>query len=140
MKTGYVRFLSAFFGLAALAAAARAQEVDKIIVNIPYEFVAAGKTLPAGLYTVQRENDRDFVQLLITSYENHAGVLLLSNNVSETREDKPRVSFQQVGDQHFLSRIETADHIFTIAVPKNSAPVVAKNQTSPSTSGSSGSN
>lgn len=140
MKTGYVRFLSAFFGLAALAAAARAQEVDKIIVNIPYEFVAAGKTLPAGLYTVQRENDRDFVQLLITSYENHAGVLLLSNNVSETREDKPRVSFQQVGDQHFLSRIETADHIFTIAVPKNAAPVVAKNQTSPSTSGSSGSN
>jgi hypothetical protein len=140
MKTGYVRFLSAFLGLATLAAAARAQAVDKIIVNIPYDFVAAGATLPAGTYTIQRASDGDFIQLSINSYENHAGVLLLSTEVSETREDKPRVSFQQVGDQHFLSRIETADHIFTIAVPSKSAPVVAKNQTSPSTSGSSGSN
>jgi hypothetical protein len=140
MKTGYVRFLSAFFGLAALAAAARAQAVDKIIVNIPYEFVAAGATLPAGTYTIQRASDRDFIQLSINSYENHAGVLLLSSSVSETREDKPAVRFEQVGDQHFLSRIETADHVFTIAVPKNAAPVVAKNQTSPSTSGSSGRN
>jgi hypothetical protein len=140
MKTGYVRFLSAFFGLAALAAAARAQAVDKIIVNIPYEFVVAGATLPAGTYTINRANDLSFPELSITSYENHTGVLVISSSVSETREDKPAVRFEQVGDQHFLSRIETADHIFTIPVPKNAAPVVAKNQTSPSTSGSSGSN
>jgi hypothetical protein len=140
MKIGYVRFLSAFFGLAAFAVASRAQAVDQLVVNIPYEFVAAGKTLPAGTYTIRRISTINNEELSLTSFENRTGVLLLSSEVSPAREYKPTLTFEQVGDQHFLSKIETADHIFTIPVSTKSAPVVAKNQTSPSTSGSSGSN
>src|SRR6266478_3432218 len=54
MKNHCVRILSAFFGLAALAITAKGQVPDRIVVNIPYEFVVAGKTLPAGTYTVNR--------------------------------------------------------------------------------------
>ena len=141
MKLTYVRFLSAFFGLAALAAANRAQETDQLLVNVPYDFVVAGKTLPAGTYRVNRANDRDLVELAITGVENRAGALFLSTEVSSTREDNPRLSFQHIGDQYLLSRIETAEHIFTIRVPTNSATEVAmKNQNSPSTSSSSGAN
>ena len=141
MKLTYVRFLSAFFGLAALAAATRAQETDQLLVNVPYDFVVAGKTLPAGTYRVNRANDRDLVELAITGVENRAGALFLSTEVSSTREDKPSLTFQHVGDQYFLSKIETAEHIFTIRVPTNSATEVAmKNQNSPSTSSSSGAN
>ena len=43
MKKHCVRILSVFFGLAALAIAAKGQTVDQIVVNIPYEFVVAGK-------------------------------------------------------------------------------------------------
>jgi hypothetical protein len=142
MKTIYVRFLSAFFGLAAFAAAARAQEIDQIIVKVPYEFVASGKTLPAGTYRVQRAyDDRGFKVLVMTSFENREGVLLLSSDVSTAREYKPAVSFEYVGDQYFLSKIETADHIFTYPVSKSATQVVAmKKQTSPAASSSSGSN
>ena len=141
MKTIYVRFLSAFLGLAALAAATRGQAVDQIIVNIPYEFVAAGKTLPAGTYTVKRATDTNTTELAITSFENRVGVLLLSSEVSPTREDKPALSFEHIGNQYFLSKIETADHIFTIPVSTKPPQVIAmQKQTTPSASSSSGSN
>lgn len=141
MKTIYVRFLSAFFGLAALAAATRAQAVDQLIVNVPYDFVVAGKTLPAGTYRVNRINDRDINELSITSFENRTGALLVSTEVSEATEYKPALRFEHIGDQYFLSKIETAGHIFTIPVSAKAAPVIAmKKQGSPSVSGSSGSN
>jgi hypothetical protein len=140
MKIGYVRILSAVFALAAFGAAARAQAVDQLVVNIPYEFVAAGKTLPAGTYTLHRISTTNNDELSLTSFENRTGVLLISSEVSSTREYEPKLTFEHVGDQYFLSKIETAEHIFTIPVSKSSAPVVAKNQSSPSTSGSSGSN
>jgi hypothetical protein len=141
MKKIYVGFLSAFFGLAAFAAATRAQELDQIIVNVPYDFVVSGKTLPAGAYRVKRANDRDNHVLAITSLENHGGVLLLSSVVSPTTEEHPALGFEVVGDQHFLNRIETAEHIFTIPVPAKATQLVAiKKQTNPSASSSSGSN
>lgn len=136
----YARVLSAFFALAGIAAAARAQAVDQLIVKIPYEFVVSGKTLPAGTYRVNRINDRDISQLSLTSYENRTGVLVTSSMVDQNRDDKPALTFEIVGDQHILSKIETADHIFTFSVPAKSAPVLAKNQASPSTGSSSGSN
>ncbi len=141
MKSIYVRVLSAFLGLAAWAAATRAQELDQIIVNVPYDFVVAGKTLPAGTYRVKRANDHDTRLLAITSFENRQGVLLLSSEVSLTREDKPALGFQHVGDQYFLSKIETGEHIFTIPVSAKPAQIVAmRKQTTPSASSSSGSN
>lgn len=144
MKMSYVRVVSAFFVLAAFAAVSRAQildlTVDQIVVNIPYEFVAAGKTLPAGSYRVHRISDHNLATLSLTSFENHTGVLLLSSDVTSTTEAKPTVSFQVIGNQHFLNKIETGEHVFTFPVSPKSAPVVAKNQTTPSTSGTSGSN
>jgi hypothetical protein len=136
MKTIYVRFLSAFFALAALAVAARGQAVDKLIVNIPHDFVAAGKTLPAGTYKVLRIDDNDIKQLALTSFENRDGVLLISSVVTPTREDKPALGFEHIGNQYFLSKIETADYIFTIPVSAKAATQISMSkQSGPSASG-----
>jgi hypothetical protein len=117
MKKHCVRILSAFFGLAALAITAKGQAVDQIIVNIPYEFVVAGKTLPAGTYKVNRVSGDDEGALAISSFENHAAVLVLSSEVSDrTDAEQPSLSFRQVGEQHLLSKIQTAEHVFTIPV------------------------
>ena len=144
MKTIYVRFLTAFLAVAAFVVAARAQEVDQILVNIPYAFVVSGKTLPAGTYRVHRAyDDRGFKVLVMNSFENRTGVLLLSSDIETTREFKPSVTFEHIGDQYFLSKIETADHIFSYPVSHKAAgQVVAQNkQTIPaSTSSTSGSN
>ena len=117
MKKHCVLILSAFFGLAALAITAKGQAVDQIIVNIPYEFVVAGKTLPAGTYKVNRVSGDDEGALAISSFENHAAVLVLSSEVSDrTDAEQPSLSFRQVGEQHLLSKIQTAEHVFTIPV------------------------
>lgn len=134
MKNHCVRILSAFFGLAALAITANGQIPDRIVVNIPYEFVAAGKTLPAGTYTVNRLSDRDEWHLVISSPENHVAVVVLSSEVADrTVTGQPSVSFQQVGDEHLLSKIATGEHVFTIPVsPSAILEAGMKGQSAPS--------
>jgi hypothetical protein len=115
MKKYGVRILSAFFGLAALAFTVKGQAADEIVVKIPYEFVVAGKTLPAGTYKVIRISDNDQRALALSSFENHTAILVLSSEVTDkSSAQHPSVRFQQVGEQHLLSKIETADHVFTI--------------------------
>jgi hypothetical protein len=116
MMRHYIRLLGSFLGLAALASAARGQAPDQLIVTIPYEFVVAGKTLPAGTYRVNRISDWDQKELMISSFENHVAVLVVSSEIEVSSDEEPGVSFQQAGNQHFLNKIETAAHIFTIPV------------------------
>jgi hypothetical protein len=140
MKMSYVRILSACFGLAAFAVAGRAQAEDQVTVNIPYDFVVTGKTLPAGNYSVRRISTSNINELSLSSFENKTGVLLLSSEVISTNENKPTLTFQFDGSQHTLSKIETADHIFSIPVSNKPAVQVAmKKQTIPATSGNSAS-
>jgi len=120
MKKHYVRILSAFFGLAALAITAKGQEADQLVVNIPYEFVVAGKTLPAGTYKVNRISSNDERALAIRSVESRATVFVITGEIAGTTgPEHPSVSFQQVGEQHLLSKIQTAEHVFTIPVTES---------------------
>jgi hypothetical protein len=60
MRKQCLRIVIAVTGVAGLCMAARGSQVsDQIQVNIPYEFVVAGKTLPAGTYRVSRLGDTD---------------------------------------------------------------------------------
>ena len=141
MKLSYIRLVPAFFVLAAFGAATRAQEIDQIEVNIPYDFVVAGKTLPAGSYRIHRASERATNELAISSFKNHTGAILVPSEVESTQTAKPTLTFQRVGDQYFLNKIETGEHVFTIPVPAKANPVIAlNNQPSQSTSSSSGAN
>ncbi len=115
MKKHCVRILSAFFGLAALAITAKGQEADKLVVNVPYEFVVDGTTLPAGRYTVSPISNQNKKVLAISNSDGGATVFVLSSEIAGTTgSEQPSVSFQQVGEQHLLSKIQTAEHVFTI--------------------------
>jgi len=50
----YLRILIALIDVDGLGIAAKGQGTDKIVVNIPYEFVVVVKTLPACTYGVSR--------------------------------------------------------------------------------------
>jgi len=120
MRKHYLRFLIALVGIAGLGVAAKGQAVDQIVVNIPYEFVVAGKTLPAGTYRVNRLSDIHPEVLILSSFGNRAGAMLLSSiRVESSSADKPEVSFEQIDGQHFLSKIEIANHEFTIPVSRS---------------------
>jgi hypothetical protein len=141
MRKRYLRILIALIGVAGLGTAAKGQVIDQIVVNIPYEFVAVGKTLPAGMYRVNRVSGADQEALVLSNFENGAGMIVFSTQVENSSADKPQVTFEQVGGQHFLSKIETADHLFTIPVSRSEIlKAAAKSPSGASASGSSGTN
>ena len=139
MKTIYTRFLSAFFGLAALGAASQAQEADQLRVKLPHDFVVASKTLPAGTYKILRLSDNNKA-MTITSCENGDSVLLFSTEVTPASEDNPTVTLEHTGNQYFLREIETTEHIFRISVPKGAPRLSVKIQATPSSATASGGN
>jgi hypothetical protein len=139
MRKQCLRILIALIGVAGLGMAARGQVSDQIQVNIPYEFVVAGKTLPAGTYRVNRLGGTDEETLVLSSLDSRARVMVLSTTVESTQADKPEISFEQVGGQHFLSKIETVDHVFTIPVSRSEIlEAAARSHSGTSASGRSG--
>jgi hypothetical protein len=49
INRNYLRFFAPFFAAASLGAAVQSQETDRVIVNIPYDFIVSGKALTAGI-------------------------------------------------------------------------------------------
>jgi hypothetical protein len=132
MKTIPIRFLSALLGVAS-----RAQEADQLRVQLPHDFVVAGKTLPAGRYKVLRLADNSKA-IAITSCENGDSVLLFSTEVTPAPQDNPTLTLEHSGNQYFLKEIETTEHIFRISVPKGAAKFSVKIQATPYTATASG--
>jgi hypothetical protein len=102
--------------LLGLGISARAQDVDKVAVNVPFEFVAGGQTLPAGTYSVSRVSDQAFPALVIRSYDNSAFLLPIVFDGAPA--DHAELSFQHVGDKYFLSKVETPTGIYAIRTPR----------------------
>ena len=124
MKKQYASILLTLTCVLGLGVGAEGQSQREVIVTVPYEFVAGGKTLPAGTYTVTRVSEDRFSGLIISSYENRSSVVVMPNEFKSYPADNIKVSFQQIGDVHFLSRIETANGAYNIPVP-HSATVAA---------------
>ena len=95
---------------------ARAQNLDKVVVNVPFEFVAGGQTLPAGGYSVSRVSDQAFPALVIRSHANNAFLLpLFFDGVSA---DHAGLRFEHVGDKYFLSEVKTPAGVYAIRTPR----------------------
>jgi hypothetical protein len=115
----YARNLVAVTFLLGLSVAANAETRSQVVVKLPFAFVASGITLPAGTYTVKRFSQQPFDTLMLTSDDKGTSVFVRPVEMEEASDDKPKVSFHQVGEQHFLSAIETADYIYNFTVSKS---------------------
>lgn len=125
MKKSFLRVLLVVAGFACLTVPARAQVADQILVKVPFSFVAAGQTFPAGEYKVSRLRDEEPRVLLLGSVENRGDVVMLLPESQEPAHGKVQLAFATVGDEHFLSRIETAEHAYTLSVPQTE-PLLAR--------------
>jgi hypothetical protein len=119
MKRNYFRLFVVSLFVASFGVAAQAGEPDRLLVNIPYDFVVSGKTLPAGAYHVSRFSEGDLHELAIRSVETGSTVIALSSEIKSVSSNQPKVTLRGSGDQRFLSQIQTAEHIFTIPVSKS---------------------
>lgn len=120
MKKLYLRIAVALVGIAGLGITTKAQAaVDQLVVTVPFEFVVDGITLPAGTYQVHRLSDNPSGGLVLSSYENRVTTTVLPIDIESALVNKPEVAFETAGDQHLLSRIQTADHVFNIPIAKS---------------------
>jgi len=135
----YASILIAVVFSLGLSGAARAATQDDIVVKLPFKFVVGGKMLPAGTYMVRHVSDDSSGPLIITNRENGSSVLVLPYVSDHASVDKPQVSFQNVGEQHFLSTIQTTFDIYQIPVSHSAVmEAAAKVRNSGMSSGGSG--
>ena len=125
MKQPLASALFIIISLFGSAAGAKAETRREVIVKMPYEFVAGGRTLPAGTYTVSRLSDDRLAGLSISNFEQRSGVLVLPNQFESRPVDDTKILFERVGDMYYLNSIETLDGVYTLPLP-GSAVLMAK--------------
>jgi hypothetical protein len=117
MKKQYSTVLLVLIGLFALSAGARAQEEGKVVAKVPYEFVAGGKTLPAGTYRITRVSPETRI-LEIRSNETFQDSAFLLPISSDWAVDHAELTLESVGDTYYLSRVATSAGVYTLPTPK----------------------
>jgi hypothetical protein len=141
MKKLCLRIAITLVGFAGLGITAKAQVADQVVVTIPFEFVVAGKTLPAGTYRVDRVSNDKWTGLILSSFETRAGAIVRPTEVQSAPADKAKVSFEIAGDEHFLSKIQTGDNVFTIPVSRAAILLASgKSHTNTASGSSTGNN
>jgi hypothetical protein len=139
MKQAMQAMLLTLASLMGLGVSAVGLEQREVVVTVPYDFVAGGTTLPAGTYAVSRVSDNRLGGLNLNSYETNSSAFVLPNQFDGHPLDNTKVTFEQVGDMHFLRSIETRDGVYTFALPRV-MNLVARTKQQHDTMSSSGTN
>lgn len=116
MKKQYLTAVLALVCLVGLGGVAQAQE-NEVITTVPFDFVAGGKTLPAGTYSVNRVSTMWDSHLIINSGDSAAFVLPVAFD-SDSSVGDAQLSFERVGETYFLSKVKTPDGVYTIGTPR----------------------
>jgi hypothetical protein len=90
--------------LLGITAAANAQE--QVQVNIPFDFIVGGKTLPAGTYTVSRLADEKPELRVIRGSEGQGALAFVVGSASPAAGSS--LLFHRYGTRYFLSDLVTA--------------------------------
>jgi hypothetical protein len=122
MKKQITGTLFALVTIFVLAASAFAQTAPHIAVQIPFDFVAGGKRLPAGHYTVSRFSYSNDQELLIRSDDGHANAVIVTNPSGDNRAPQSAtLSFRQHGDDYFLAAISIPGAAAVRELPESKA-------------------
>ena len=118
MKKSYCTAVLTLTCLLGLGTRAHSQDASGVAVKVPFEFIAGGKTLPAGTYSVGRLSPDIHPALMIDSKDNGAFALVLPSTPVGDFTGHAELSFERVGDKYFLSRVETPAGVYTIQIPR----------------------
>jgi hypothetical protein len=102
-----------------MTAAASAQTVH-IRVMVPFNFIAAGTSLPAGVYDIQSFGVEEKL-LAIHDLNSSAGILIFSNSKeSLDPSSSTKLVFHRYGDRYFLAELWAQGHKSGHQVPPSS--------------------
>ncbi len=131
--------LSAIALFCGMSVAANAELRDDVVVTVPFDFVVGHKTLPAGNYKVTSlPTSTSNSTLRLTGRDKGVSAVVLPFEAKSVGVNMPRLSFERVGEQHFLSAIETAHNVYSIRVsPSRTIEASARSRDNGSASGDS---
>jgi hypothetical protein len=136
MKKQYLTVLFTLICVLGLGLGARAQE-DTLVTKVPFDFVVGGKVLPAGTYRASRVNPASGSRALqIISYETGASVFLMPTVFDDHQSGHAQLNFEHLGDEYFLSAIETPIGTYAISMPPAATKLAQTQQQSGSHAGS----
>jgi hypothetical protein len=116
MKKSLLSVALTMICLLGLGEGARAEDRDKVVSNVPFEFVVGGVTLPAGVYTLGKVSPEALGIVLIRSQDK--GALLLPIAFDEAPAGRAEFDFEHVGDRYFLSKVETPQGVYIFRTPR----------------------
>jgi hypothetical protein len=117
-KCSAIAFVLLF--LSGLGATARAQAgansvEGTVVVTVPFEFVAGGKTLPAGKYTITNVSSHSDRTLRIYSVSGGSSTLLVAGAFdSNGAFNDARLGFERVDGTYILGRVTTPSGTYTL--------------------------
>jgi hypothetical protein len=114
MKTSLFTAVLTMTCLLGFGISAHAQDASGVVVKVPFEFVAGGKTLPAGTYSVGRLSPGIHPSLIIDSKDNGAFALVLPIVPDGDSAGRTELSFERVGGKYFLSKVATPAGVYTL--------------------------
>jgi len=123
MNKGFVTVVLTLTSLLWLGIKAHAQEAE-LTVKVPFEFVAGGQILPAGKYIIGRVTPDAHSGITIRSYDNVA--LMFPTVVDGTSAQQPKLSFEHVGDERFLTKVEAPGAVYIFEVPRPALTLAQK--------------
>ena len=90
---------------AILCGVVAASAEDAVVAKVPFEFVVNGVVLPAGDYTVSRDARTPDLIAVTTADGRHRVLTLTRGGDDAVPRDQPKLAFERVGDQVFLTRV-----------------------------------
>jgi hypothetical protein len=103
MKFSFSKFVLAPAVLAAAALAANSAMAAETTIKVPFNFTAAGKVCPAGVYTVNR--DADYITLTRKGYTESFTWVVGPGSPALT-DTKVALKFDEIGKTHVLQSIQ----------------------------------
>jgi len=97
--------MAAAIALTAMATTRVAQAQDGMAVNVPFDFVAGSKTLPAGEYTVKISAPTHSMILISRKDATTSAFINTNAAVSIDPQTESKLVFNRYGDSYFLSQV-----------------------------------
>jgi len=113
MKKQHLTAVLTLICLLGLGLGARAEDKPEV-VNVPFEFVAGGKMLSGGTYSVSRVSSPNDPRLVILIRSREEGVYLQPIAFDGASGEDAQLNFEHVGDKYFLSKVKTSAGVYTI--------------------------
>ena len=98
--------------------------------DIPFEFMVANKSLPAGAYDILGTSTYP-IALTIRGSENREYVTFTTISNEKSKEVKPMLVFRRYGNQYFLAELWTGSNAGRELPKSSEEQQVAKNQAAP---------